>query len=40
MHVRGTFDALWHYRKGHLWDTGRLAGAFFAKFCMVIAGVK
>ena len=32
--------ALRHCRRGRLWDTGRLARAFLAKLCMVIAGME
>ena len=40
VHVRGTFSTLWHCRRGRLWDIGRLARAFLAKLCMVVAGVE
>ena len=34
------FVGIWHCRRGPLCDTGRLARAFLAKFCMVAAGVE
>ena len=40
VHVCGTFGTLWHCRGGLLWDTGRLAPVFLAKFCMVGAEVE
>ena len=38
--LRAHFVGIWHCRSGPLWDTGRLARAFFAKFCMVVAGLE
>ena len=34
------FVGIWHFRRGPLRDTGWLACAFSAKFCMVVAGVE
>ena len=34
------YVGIWHSRRGPLWDTGRLARAFLAKFYMVIAAVE
>ena len=36
---RARFAGSWHYRRGPFCDTGRLARAFLAKFCMVVDGV-
>ena len=35
---RAHFVGIWHYRRGPLLDTGRLASALLEKFCMVVAG--
>ena len=40
VHVSWAFGPFWHCRRGPLWDTGRLARAFLAKFCMVVGGVE
>ena len=37
---RARFVCIWHYRRGPLWDTGRLALEILSKFCMVVAGVE
>ena len=36
---RARLASSWHYRRRPFYDTGRLARAFLAKFCMVVAGV-
>ena len=38
--LRACFVGIWHSRSGPLWDTGRLAREFLAKFCMVVAGLE
>ena len=37
---RARFVGIWHCRRGPLWDTGRLALAFFANFFLVVARVE
>ena len=37
---RARFVGIWHCRWGPFCDTGRLARAFLAKFCMVVARAK
>ena len=40
VHIRATFGELLHCKRGPLYESGRLARAFLAKFCMVVAGVE
>ena len=37
---RVRFVGIWHYQRGPLSDSGRLALEILEKFCMVVAGVE